>query len=84
MLLISPKIPRVLQNTYIYSYTWEFLQNEPCNQLLTMGKANHYGSSMNLPIEASKADYQDHYDMHLHISDRQISLTNMVVNHMAH
>lgn len=59
MLLISPKIPRVLQNTYIYSYTWEFLQNEPCNQLLTMDKTNHYGSSMNLPIEASKADYQD-------------------------
>ena len=28
-------------------------------QLLTMDKANHYGSSMNLPIEASKADYQD-------------------------
>ena len=24
-----------------------------------MDKANHYGSSMNLPIEASKADYQD-------------------------
>ena len=33
-------------------------------------------------MEASKADYQDHYDMHLHISDLQISLTNMVVNHM--
>ena len=31
-------------------------------------------------MEASKADYQDHYDMHLPISDRQIRLTNMEVN----
>ena len=31
-------------------------------------------------MEASEADYQDHYDMHLPISDRQIRLTNMEVN----